>query len=81
MFPMLSFIFISNIIIVVILYDFCLLPAYVCYMVINLGNLERQIMYGLKERYLNTGTELVRFATFTLKEHSHHCMTCRHTGR
>jgi hypothetical protein len=44
-FPMLGSIFtyVSNILIVVILYDFCLLPAYVCHIVINIGNLERQV--------------------------------------
>jgi hypothetical protein len=40
---MLGFVFaqVSNIYIIVILYDFCLLPAYFCQVIVNLRNLER----------------------------------------
>jgi hypothetical protein len=44
MFPMLGFVFahVSNIYIIVILYDFCLLPAYLGYVIVNVWNLELQ---------------------------------------
>jgi hypothetical protein len=41
-FPMLGFIFayVSDIYIIMSLYDFCLLPTYFCYVIINVRNLE-----------------------------------------
>jgi len=40
---MLGFVFacVSDIYIIVSLYDFCLLPTYFCYVIINVRNLER----------------------------------------
>jgi hypothetical protein len=37
------FCYVSNIHIIVILYDFYLLPAYFCYIIVNVRNFERQI--------------------------------------
>jgi hypothetical protein len=42
-FPMLGFLFayVSDIYIVLNLYNFCLLPTYFCYVIVNVWNLER----------------------------------------